>query len=80
MIKISEDTDVFVILLWCIQRWEAIEILIAESNGNKTRLIDVTNFFAMLDKDVYSALIGLHGWTGCDTGNFIVGRGQKRLA
>ena len=82
VIVISEDTDVFVILLGVHSEMGShSKFILRRGKGNKIRLIDVTRLAAVLGKDVCRSLIGLHAWTGCDTVSSFAGQGKvKALA
>ena len=52
------------------------KIMLRRGKGNKIRLIDINRPASVLGKDVCSALIGLHAWTGCDTVSSFAGQGK----
>lgn len=52
------------------------KFILRRGKGNKIRLIDVNTLAAVFGKDVCSALIGLHAWTGCDTVSSFAGHGK----
>ena len=77
MIIISEDTDVFVIILGLHSEIGShSKSMLRRGKGNKMHLIDVNTLLTHLGKDVCSALIGLHAWTGCDTVSSFAGQGK----
>ena len=77
---ISEDTDVFVIFLGVhAEIGSRSKIIFRRGKGNKIRLIHTKRHASVLGKDVCSAILGLHAWTGCDTVSLFGGRKiQKR--
>ena len=54
------------------------KIMLRRGKGNKIRLIDINRLASVLGKDVCSALIGLHAWTGCDTVSSFAGQGKVK--
>ena len=50
--------------------------MLRRGKGNKMRLIDVNTLSTHLGKDICSALIELHAWTGCDTVGSFAGQGK----
>ena len=79
VIIISEDTDVFVIILGVhAEIGSRSKIMLRRGKGNKIRLIDINRLASVLGKDVCSALIGLHAWTGCDTVSSFAGQGKVK--
>ena len=66
LICITEDTDVFIICLGLCQDVNS-NIFIRRGSKSSVRLVDITKLAAALDRDVCTALLGLHPWTGCDT-------------
>ena len=77
VIIISEDIDVFVIILGVhAEIGSRSKIMLRRGKGNKIRLIDINRLASVLGKDVCSALIGLHAWTGCDTVSSFAGQGK----
>ena len=66
VIVISEDTDVFVILLGMHSEIRK-RILLRRRKKNQIRLIDISKLGTALGKEVCEALLGVHAWTGCDS-------------
>ena len=77
LICITEDTDVFII---CLGLWQDVNSNIFITRGSKSsvRLVDITKPAAALGRDVCTALLGLHPWTGCDTISAFSGQGKLK--
>ena len=65
----------FVILL-CLQPEIGPRLLLRRGKKNKIRLIDLARLSCILGRDVCSALIGVHAWTGCDSVSAFTGQGK----
>ena len=77
VVIISEDTDVFIILL-SLHTEIGTRILLRRGKKNKMRLIDISRLGTMLGRDVCASLIGIHAWTGCDTISSFAGQGKVK--
>ena len=66
VVVISEDTDVFVILL-SFHSQIPTRILLRKGKGNAVRLIDISRLGTILGQDVCQALIDVHAFIGCDS-------------
>lgn len=77
VIVISEDTDVFVILLG-IHCQIGEQILLRRGKINQIRLIDITKLGTVLGKEICEALVGVHAWTGCDSVSSFAGKGKVK--
>ena len=75
VVVISEDTDVFVILL-SFHSQIPTRILLRKGKGNAVRLIDISRLGTILGQDVCQALIGVHAFTGCDSVSAFGGQGK----
>ena len=75
VIVISEDTDVFVILLG-MHSEIGTRILLRRGKKNQIRLIDISKLGTTLGKKVCEALVGVHAWTGCDSVSSFSGKGK----
>ena len=76
LIYITEDTDVFIICLGLCQ--DVNNIFIRPGSKSSVRLVDITKLAAALGRDVYTALLALHPWTGCDTISAFAGQGKLK--
>ena len=74
---ISEDTDVFVILLGMHSEIRK-RILLRRRKKNQIRLIDISKLGTALGKEVCEALLGVHAWTGCDSVTSFAGKGNVK--
>ena len=77
LICITEDTDVFIICLGLCQDVNS-NIFIRRGSKSSVRLVDITKLAAALGRDVCTALLGLHPWTGCDTISAFAGQGKLK--
>jgi hypothetical protein len=75
VIVISDDTDVFVILL-SLQPAIGQRLLLRRGKKNHIRLIDIQRLACIIGRGVCTALIGVHAWTGCDTVSAFAGQGK----
>jgi len=75
VVIISEDTDVFLLLLGFSA---SIGSNLYMKCGTKTRnrLVDIRKVADSIGHEVCEALIGLHSFTGCDTTSAFAGRGK----
>ena len=73
----SPDSDLFFILLHHSQRIDA-DILFDTGTGNFKRLFNITEIAKDLGQMHSTALLGLHGLTGCDTTSSFKGIGKKK--
>jgi len=75
VIVISEDTDVFVLLLSFAKD---IPATLYQKRGTKTRtqFVDISLLRLSLGDELCGALLGFHAYTGCDTVSSFVGRGK----
>ena len=79
VVVISEDTDVFVILLGLHSGIATgSRILLRRGEKNKVRLIDVSRLATILGQAVCTALVGVHAWTGCDSVSAFAGQGKVK--
>ena len=77
LICITEDTYVFIICLGLCQDVNS-NIFIRRGSKSSVRLVDITKLAAALGRDVCTALLGLHPWTGCDTISAFAGQGKLK--
>ncbi|KAG1660201.1 hypothetical protein GQR58_022123 [Nymphon striatum] len=77
VVVISEDTDVFVILL-SLHSQIGTKVLLRRGKKNAMRLIDISRLGTILGKDVCTALIGVHAYTGCDSVSAFAGQGKVK--
>ena len=77
LICITEETDVFIICLGLCQDVNS-NIFIRCGSKSSVRLVDITKLAAALGRDVCTALLGLHPWTGCDTISAFAGQGKLK--
>lgn len=75
----SPDSDIFFILLNFANTFSQIRILFDTKIGNQSRLIDITKLSLEYGQEKCSALLGLHGYSGCDTTSAFRGRGKVKL-
>ena len=77
LICITEYTDVFII---CLGLCQDVNINIFIRCGSKLtfRLVDITKPAAALGRDVCTALLGFHPWTGCDAISAFAGQGKLK--
>ena len=74
---VTEDTDVFVLLLsFC----RTMNTTILQKCGSSTRnkLIDVKKITTVLGEDTCRGLIGVHAFTGCDSASAFAGKGKAK--
>ena len=71
-------TDVFFILTYYAKLIDTATVLFDTGNGNKRRLINITEFCSGMTPDYSAALLSLHTLTGCDTVSAFTGRGKKK--
>ena len=71
----AEDTDMLVL---CLGFNKNIHCPIYQKCGtqNKTRFLDITKLGQSIWSGVSDALLGMHGFTGCDTVSAFAGRGK----
>ena len=77
LICVSEDTDVFIICL-ALSGDINSKIFIRRGHKSSVRLVDITKLASALGRDVCTALLGLHPWTGCDTVSSFAGQGKLK--
>ena len=53
-------------------------LFIRRGSKSSVRLVDITKLAAALGRDVCTALLGLHQWTGCDTISAFAGQGKLK--
>ena len=75
VIVISEDTDVFVMLL-APEADIGGHLLLRRGKKNQIRIIDISRLANIIGRDVCTALLGLHAWTGCDSVSAFSGQGK----
>ena len=75
VIVISEDTDVFVMLL-ALEAEIGGHLLLRRGKKNKIRIIDISRLATIIGRDVCTALLGMHAWTGCDSVSAFSGQGK----
>lgn len=75
VIVISEDTDVFVILL-AFRTQIGGHLLLRRGKKNKIRIIDISRLATIIGRDECTALLGVHAWTGCDSVSAFSGQGK----
>ena len=73
----SPDSDIFWIMLYHA-RGINCQLLYDTGFGNKRRLINVTQISEHYTQAVCNALLGVHGFTGCDTASCFKGKGKVR--
>ena len=71
-------TDVFFILTYYAKLIDTTTVLFDTGNGNKRRLINITEFCSGMTPDYSAALLSLHTLTGYDTVSAFTGRGKKK--
>ena len=72
---LSDDTDVFVLLVYWTSRMRVVENIEMEKwNGD---VLDVNKTIEQLGLRKCSQLLGLHALSGCDTVSYPFGRGTK---
>ena len=77
VIVVTEDTDVFVLLLpFC--RAMNTTILQKCVSSTRTELIDIKKITTVLGKDSCRGLIGVHAFTGCDSVSAFAGKGKAK--
>ena len=76
VVIVSEDTDVFVLLLAFKQHLMPCSVLIKTGTQNRVTYIDVSKVFESIGQNVCEALPGLHAYTGCDTVSAFAGKGK----
>ena len=72
---ISEDTDVFVLLL----NFSSIintRLYMKCGSRTRTRLVDIKGAVQRTGREICEALIGLHSFTGCDSVSAFAGKGK----
>ena len=72
---ISEDTDMFVLLL----NFSSIintRLHMKCSSRTRTRLVDIKGVVQRTGREICEALIGLHSFTGCDSVSAFAGKGK----
>ena len=75
VIVISEDTDVFVMLL-APEADIGGHLLLRRGKKNQIRIINISRLANIIGRDVCTALLGLHAWTGCDSVSAFSGQGK----
>ena len=81
LVVVSEDTDVFVILLGLnseIGGAKETRIFLRRGKKNKVRLIDLSRLATILGLDLCKALMGVHAFSGCDSVSAIAGQGKVK--
>ena len=73
----SPDTDVFIILLSCVQTLPC-SLYFLTGTKNRNRIIDLQVVSKCIGINLCRALIGLHVFTGCDTVSAFHGKGKTR--
>ena len=77
VIVVTEDTDVFVLLLsFC--RTMNTTILQKCGSSTRTKLIDIKKITTVLGEDTCRGLIGVHAFTGCDSVSAFAGKGKAK--
>ena len=71
----SSDTDVAVIAV-SVQTDLPCSLYVFTGTGNRTRIIDITKVSSALGTSVFSALIGIHTFSGCDSTSG--GKGKRK--
>ena len=77
VIIVSPDTDVFIIGI-ALQSVISAHLYFQTERGTKMRTIDLQTIRDSTGDDVSQALIGLHGFTGCDSVSSLYGQGKKK--
>ena len=72
---ISDDTDVFVLLVYWTSRMRVVDNIQTEKWNGDAR--DVNKTIVQLGLRKCSPLIGLHALSGCDTASYPFGKGKK---
>ena len=79
VVIVSEDTDVFIILLGLhsdIIDTKQTRIILRRGKGNNIRFIDISRLATILGSDLCKAMVGAHAFTGCDCVSAIAGQGK----
>jgi hypothetical protein len=79
VIVISEDTDVFVILL-AFSAQIGGQLHLRRGKKNKIRFIDVSKLTTIIVRDACIALSVDHAWTGCDSVSTFPGQEKVNVA
>ena len=74
---VSEDTDVFVILLGFAKQIKC-NISMKRGSQSRTQYIDIRKMNLSLGNNLCEALLGYHAFTGCDTVSAFCGRGKTK--
>ena len=73
----TPDSDIFWILLHHARSID-IQIIYDTGSGNNKRLINISSLCDHYSPSVCNALLGIHGFTGCDSTSFFKGKGKVR--
>ena len=73
----SPDSDIFWILLYHARGIDS-QVLYDTGFGNNRRLINITQISNHYTQAVCNALLGVHGFTGCDSTSCFKGKGKVR--
>ena len=76
--RISPDTDVFILILLRFVRHINQTVLFETGTGDKRRLVNVQAVAKDLGDEVNLALVALHAFTGFDTTSAFVRRGKVK--
>jgi len=75
----SEDTDVNFIILLSLHLQIGTRIILRRGKKNAVRQIAISRFGTVCGKDVCTALIGVHAFTGCDSVSSFSGQEKSTL-
>ena len=73
----SEDTDVFIMSVAFADEI-ASSLYIKCGGRNRTKIINVNRVANAFGRDVCTAVIGMHAYTGCDSVSAFAGRGKAQ--
>ena len=62
----SPDTDVMLLLMYFVKDMPC-KVVMDTGTGDKRRLLDINDIALKIGQDMYSAMLGLHAFTGCDS-------------
>lgn len=74
----SPDTDVFLLLLSFVDKYNNRPIIFDTGSGNNRRQVNISKLFNNLSKQLCDAILGLHAFTGCDSTSCFAGKGKLK--
>ena len=74
----SADSDTFFILIYYVQYFQGITILLETGKGNKKRMINVTKIAEKYSQVNCAVLLGIHAFTSCDSTSAFKGKGKVK--